>query len=159
MSGRVADVLFGCRIPCGWNECNISNRAQLCQQSVSWLSEVRCRTLSDVAKLDPDDTRPPYQQVAHLLRRAIEQGDLKPGEQLPSYQGLADQYGVAIGTVKRAVAIVRDEGLIIVRHGMGSYVRTNAQQEEGVDELAELRQQLADVRERLDAIERRLPAE
>jgi DNA-binding GntR family transcriptional regulator len=111
-----------------------------------------------VDELDPDDPRPPYQQLAHRLRAAIEAGDYGPGEQLPSHQGLAETYGVAVGTVKRALAVLRDQGLITTRHGMGSYVRAHPHQTDAVreDELAEIRRRLVTLGERLDAVERRL---
>lgn len=110
-------------------------------------------------ELDPDDPRPPYQQLAHRLRAAMEAGDYGPGERLPSHQRLADAYGVAVGTVKRALAVLREQGLITTRHGMGSYVRVHAP--DGTDnaredELAEIRRTLATLDQRLVAVERRL---
>ncbi len=88
----------------------------------------------------------------------MEAGDYGPGEQLPSHQRLADTYGVAVGTVKRALALLREQGLITTRHGMGSYVRAHAHQTDDprADELAEIRQTLTTLGERLDAVERRL---
>lgn len=112
-------------------------------------------------ELDPDDPRPPYQQLANRLRAAMEAGDYEPGEQLPSHQGLSDTYGVAVGTVKRALAVLRDQGLITTRHGMGSYVRVHTPEDTGDgrdDELAEIRRAVATLAERLDAVERRLPS-
>lgn len=110
--------------------------------------------------LDPDDPRPPYQQLANRLRAAIEEGSYKAGEQLPSHQALAGTYGLSVGTVKRALAVLRDQGLITTRHGMGSYVRTRGPDLIGdapQDEITEIRQTLAALDARLRAVEQRLP--
>jgi DNA-binding transcriptional regulator YhcF (GntR family) len=73
--------------------------------------------------LDPDDPRPPYQQVANALRAAILTRKLAPGEKLPSGNELARRYGVARMTVQQAIRLLRDEGLIVSRQGSGVYVR------------------------------------
>lgn len=73
--------------------------------------------------LDPDDPRPPYQQVANALRAAILTRDFEPGDQLPSGAQLSEQYGVARMTIQRALQILRDDGLIVSRQGSGVYVR------------------------------------
>lgn len=74
--------------------------------------------------LDPDDPRPPYAQVADVLRRQIEQGLLAPGAKLPTHQELVSQYGVSVGTIKRALGQLQGAGLIISRQGQGAFVRT-----------------------------------
>lgn len=73
--------------------------------------------------LDPDDPRPPYQQVANVLRAAILTRKLAPGEKLPSGSELAQQYGVARMTVQQAIRLLRDEGLIVSRQGSGVFVK------------------------------------
>ncbi|MBG0819314.1 GntR family transcriptional regulator [Planomonospora sp. ID91781] len=73
--------------------------------------------------LDPDDPRPPYQQVANALRAAILTKKFEPGEKLPSGTELAKQYGVARMTVQQAIRLLRDEGLIVSRQGSGVFVR------------------------------------
>jgi DNA-binding transcriptional regulator YhcF (GntR family) len=73
--------------------------------------------------LDPDDPRPPYQQVANALRAAILTRKLAPGDKLPSGNELAQRYGVARMTVQQAIRVLRDEGLIVSRQGSGVFVR------------------------------------
>jgi DNA-binding transcriptional regulator YhcF (GntR family) len=73
--------------------------------------------------LDPDDPRPPYQQVANALRAAILTKKFAPGDKLPSGSELAQRYGVARMTVQQAVRLLREEGLIVSRQGSGIYVR------------------------------------
>jgi DNA-binding transcriptional regulator YhcF (GntR family) len=73
--------------------------------------------------LDPDDPRPPYQQVANALRAAILTRKLAPGEKLPSGSELAQRYRVARMTIQQAIRLLRDEGLIVSRQGSGVFVR------------------------------------
>lgn len=62
-------------------------------------------------------------EIAAYLRRQIEGGALCPGEQLPTGAELRDRHGVARQTVYAAIKILRDEGLIFTRPGVGCYVR------------------------------------
>lgn len=81
-------------------------------------------TMGGMLTLDPDDTRPPYAQVADVIRQEIEQGVLAPGAKLPTHQQLAAQYEVSIGTIKRALGELQGAGLILSRQGQGAFVRT-----------------------------------
>lgn len=78
-------------------------------------------------QVDPEDTRPPYQQIANQLRAAILNKTYQPGDKLPSVPELTKQLGVAKMTAQRAVQILRDEGLVIARQGSGVYVRERTQ--------------------------------
>lgn len=69
------------------------------------------------------DYTPAYVKVATAIREAIASGELAPGQAIPSEAQLIQQYGVARETVRRAVAMLRSEGLIITEHARGSYVR------------------------------------
>lgn len=112
-----------------------------------------------MASVDSDDPRAPYLQVAGGLRAAIQVGEYAPGAQLPTYQELADTWGVAINTAKSAVALLRDEGLAVIQHGKGSFVRTQpldgeTRVHDGGDErlwqaIADLRRRVADLEQRL----------
>jgi DNA-binding transcriptional regulator YhcF (GntR family) len=73
--------------------------------------------------LDPEDPRPPYQQVAAAVRTAILDRTLAPGDKLPSQTELAKRYGVARMTVQQSLRILRDEGLIYSWQGSGVFVR------------------------------------
>lgn len=68
-----------------------------------------------------------YAQLAGLLRTDIQTGRLQPGQRLPSEAHLQQQYGLARETVRRAVAILRTEGLVVVRHGHGVFVRPDTE--------------------------------
>lgn len=107
--------------------------------------------------LDLDDSRPSYQQLADGLRDAIRGGKLRPGDQLPTHRALAEEYGVAAETAKRALRELRTEGLIVTRQGKGSYVRSNAAEPGGSPSQAgDLAEVVAELRYELDAVKRRL---
>lgn len=82
--------------------------------------------------LDPDDPRPPFQQVANALRAAIRTRTLEPGDQLPSLSDLSKRYGVSLMTVQKALGLLRDESLVISRQGKGSFVRHRTERAVGL---------------------------
>ena len=115
-------------------------------------------TLSDVRKLAPNDRRAPYQQVADAVRTGIRAGSLEPGEQLPALAALRETYDVSVGAAKSAMTPRREEGLVVIRHGKGSFVRTELPDTgTGVgDELVEVQRAPGQLTGRMDADERRL---
>jgi len=66
---------------------------------------------------------PAYRQIAEHLRSAIRRGDYPPGSKLPSERQLVAQSGTSNRTVREALALLRSEGLIESRHGLGVFVR------------------------------------
>jgi DNA-binding GntR family transcriptional regulator len=66
---------------------------------------------------------PPYRQVAADLRARISRGDLAPGSRLPAYATLAHDYQVGVGTITRAVQLLRDAGLVETGTGADSYIK------------------------------------
>lgn len=67
---------------------------------------------------------PGYADIAAHLRRLIQDGELAPGEQLPSMEAAKEQFGVAIATVNRAYQMLKTEGLTEVKPGRGTVVST-----------------------------------
>jgi DNA-binding GntR family transcriptional regulator len=65
---------------------------------------------------------PLYKQVAAFIARGIKAGKLKPGDGLPGEQALADAMGVSYDTVRKALAVLREDGLIQTSTGIGSFV-------------------------------------
>lgn len=80
------------------------------------------------------DPRPMYLQIMEQIRQRIALGDWPAGHELPSIRALAVDTQVSVITVKRAYLELEREGLILTRHGRGSFVSDNV-------ELATSRQQ------------------
>jgi GntR family transcriptional regulator len=70
-------------------------------------------------KVDRDDPALLHEQVAAQIRRAIAEGEAKPGERLPPARHLAAVMHVNTNTVLRALTQLRDEGLLELRQGHG----------------------------------------
>jgi GntR family transcriptional regulator len=84
-------------------------------------------TMIDV-KVDRGDPALLHDQVAAQIRRAIADGEARPGERLPPARHLAAVMGVNTNTVLRALRILRDEGLLELRPGRGILVSGTPQQ-------------------------------
>jgi DNA-binding transcriptional regulator YhcF (GntR family)/AcrR family transcriptional regulator len=67
---------------------------------------------------------PPYRQIVAEIRARILAGDLRPGERVPSIREIARRWGVALATATRAMAALRDDGLVETRVGAGTVVST-----------------------------------
>lgn len=79
--------------------------------------------MARVPDFDPDgDLEFMYEQVAAHLEARIRAGELPPGSRLPGERGLATEYGVAIGTARKAVALLREKGLAVTRAALGTFV-------------------------------------
>ena len=73
----------------------------------------------DRVKVDFAEGTPLYQQVAAEIRRAITEGEARPGERMPLAKDLATVLGVNTNTVLRALRELRDEGMLEFRRGRG----------------------------------------
>jgi GntR family transcriptional regulator len=79
-----------------------------------------------------------HEQVAAEIRRAIANGEAKPGERIPQAKDLAAVLGVNVNTVLRAFRLLRDEGLLEVGRGRATTVTGNADQSALVMKMKEL---------------------
>jgi GntR family transcriptional regulator len=91
-------------------------------------------------KLSPDDPATLHEQVAAAIRRAIADGEAKPGERLPPARDLAPVLAVNSNTVFRALRILRAEGLLEFRRGRGVTVVGTPRQSVVVTKAKELLQ-------------------
>jgi DNA-binding GntR family transcriptional regulator len=73
--------------------------------------------------VDIKDPTPVYQQIADQLEKLIRSGHFKPGQKLPSESTLVQQTGAARMTVRHALEMLRDKGLIITAPARGSWVK------------------------------------
>jgi GntR family transcriptional regulator len=68
------------------------------------------------------DARPMYLQIMEQIRARVAAGDWSAGRELPSIRALAAALNVSVITVKRAYLDLESEGVIVTRHGKGSFV-------------------------------------
>jgi len=68
------------------------------------------------------DRQPKYLRIYAELRDRIEGGRWPAGTALPAQRELADEFGVSMMTLRQAVQLLADEGLVGTRHGLGTYV-------------------------------------
>lgn len=71
--------------------------------------------------IDHGSATPPYRQLAAILRDRIEAGEL--AGRLPGEKTLMQEYGLALTTVRKAVKLLRDEGIVETVPGWGSFIR------------------------------------
>lgn len=76
-------------------------------------------------RIDDNDPRPRYVQIADHLRRSIGSGDLAAGQRLASARALAKQYGVSLVTTQKAIDTLKAEGLLIGYATRGTFVVAN----------------------------------
>ncbi len=74
-----------------------------------------------------------YGKLALALRDRIVQGEWTPGEVIPAESSLAQSYGVALGTIRQALALLVEDGVLQRRHGKGTFVT------KGVDSASMMR--------------------
>jgi len=74
-------------------------------------------------KIDPESATPVYQQVASILRDKIKRREWQPDRRLPSEPDLEAEFDISRDTVRRALNVLRDEGLIVTVRGRGSFVK------------------------------------
>ena len=65
-----------------------------------------------------------YGNLATALRDRILQGEWVPGEVIPAESALAQSYGVALGTIRQALSLLVQDGVLQRRHGKGTFVTT-----------------------------------
>ena len=72
--------------------------------------------------VDPQRATPVYAQVADILRGRIESGQLLPDRPVPSESQLQQEFGIARGTARKAIALLREQGFVVTVKGRGSNV-------------------------------------
>ncbi len=79
--------------------------------------------LQETASIDRSSFEPAYSQLANILRQSMADGLLRPGDQLPSEAQIVERYGVSPMTVRRAINILVDQGVVIAEQGRGTFVK------------------------------------
>lgn len=76
----------------------------------------------DVPQINARGPEPPHRQIAAWLRGRIQSGAYGDGVPLESESWLVEAFGVARDTARRAIAVLRDEGLVYTVPHRGTYV-------------------------------------
>ncbi len=66
---------------------------------------------------------PKYHRVADALRTEVRTGELPPGQRLPAETTLVERFRVSLPTIRQALSVLRAEGLIESRHGVGTFIK------------------------------------
>lgn len=75
-------------------------------------------------KLDRNSYAPRYAQLVHILQGLIASGELRPGDRLPSEAQLCRQHRVSPMTVRRAINILSQLGMVVTSQGRGTFVNS-----------------------------------
>ncbi|MGC5032198.1 GntR family transcriptional regulator [Micromonospora sp. DT229] len=75
----------------------------------------------------PHYGQPRYRVIAHELRERIKSGSIPPGALLPAESILAAEFRVARGTIRNAIAVLREEGFATTEQGRGTYANLKIQ--------------------------------
>lgn len=73
--------------------------------------------------LKPIKTRKIYEQIVDQIGQLVAQGQLKPGDRLPSERELVERFQVSRASIREAISALEMMGLIEVRSGEGTYIR------------------------------------
>ena len=71
----------------------------------------------------PTDARPLQVRIADDIRYKIETGELQPDQQLPTLDSLAATYMCSLAAIRKAVDLLRNQGLVRTEQGKGTFVR------------------------------------
>lgn len=74
-------------------------------------------------QIDKASYQPAYLQLANLLKQKIAAGVYRPGDQLPSESELRVQYTISQMTVRRAIGLLQEQGVVDTSQGKGSFVK------------------------------------
>jgi DNA-binding transcriptional regulator YhcF (GntR family) len=87
-------------------------------------------------EIDRDDELPVGVQLAWRIRAMIANGKLAPGDRVPGVRELADRAGVNVNTVRAVYGRLEQEGLLSLRHGLGTFVADRPAGWEEVERIA-----------------------
>jgi regulatory GntR family protein len=72
--------------------------------------------------VNPRSRKPPFEQVADILAAKIQSGELPKDERIPSEAELMAEFEIGRTTARKAVAVLRQRGLVETQRGRGTYV-------------------------------------
>lgn len=74
-------------------------------------------------RIDKDRFEPAYAQLAAILRKQIAEGLYPPGDRIPSESSISKEYGVAPMTVRQAIGVLTEQGILERIQGSGTFVK------------------------------------
>lgn len=93
--------------------------------------------------LDPNQSKPIYEQVIFNIKKQILQGILSPGEQIPSVRALAQSLGINPNTIAKAYKDLEAQEVIVTVKGRGSFVNQVPSNDElSLQEEKKIRQEI-----------------
>jgi DNA-binding GntR family transcriptional regulator len=81
-----------------------------------------CAMASNKPVFDSGSVVPLYEQAADWIAARIESGELVPGQKFRDQRELAEDWGIAYQTVRRAMRELQERGLVVSRVGKGTFV-------------------------------------
>ena len=76
---------------------------------------------------NPTDARPLQVRIADDIRASIERNELGAGEQLPTLDELAARHRCSLSAVRKAIDLLKQQGLVVTIQGRGTFVRERPQ--------------------------------
>ena len=83
--------------------------------------------------------QPLYLQIKALLERSLDAGEWRPGAAIPSENVLAARFGVSQGTVRKAIAALAADNLVVRRQGKGTFVATHTEEKSSLFRFLRIR--------------------
>ena len=72
---------------------------------------------------------PKYKEIALALKERIVEGKYQEGSKLPEQESLAREFKTSCVTIRKAIQLLIDEGLLYTRRGSGTFIRSNIRQD------------------------------
>jgi GntR family transcriptional regulator, transcriptional repressor for pyruvate dehydrogenase complex len=100
--------------------------------------------------------KPMYERLVEHLRAYVVEAGLAAGDRLPSERELAERLGVSRASLRQAIVALEVQGILEVKHGEGTFLRTARMDALPIAQLADLKRRLPDILEAREAIEVKL---
>src|SRR3712207_1208577 len=100
--------------------------------------------------------KPLYERLVEHVRAYVVEARLSVGDRLPSERELAERLGVSRASVRQAIVALEVQGILEVKHGEGTFLRSARVDTLPIAELADLKRRLPDILDAREAIEVKL---
>lgn len=111
---------------------------------------------SALSSLSPVTRKPLYERLVEHLRAYVVEAGLSAGDRLPSERELSERLGVSRASVRQAIVALEVQGILEVKHGEGTFLRSARVDTLPISQLADLKRRLPDVLDAREAIEVKL---